>query len=79
MGINSTTDTIYVAHLNNHTVSVIPEAVSEITHIKVGKTPTAIDINQATGTVYVANLADDTVSVIDGLNNTKIGNDIKVG
>ena len=31
------------------------------------------------GKVYVANFRDNTVSVIDSLNNTKIGNDIKVG
>ena len=29
--------------------------------------------------MYVANYLDNTVSVIDGENNTKIGNDIKVG
>jgi YVTN family beta-propeller protein len=48
-------------------------------HITVGKVPSAISVNDITNTIYVANQEDNTVSVIDGKNNTKIGDDIKVG
>jgi YVTN family beta-propeller protein len=45
------------------TVGLVPYAITTIIH----------------GKVYVANREDGTVSVISALNNTKIGNDIKVG
>jgi len=45
--------------------------------INVGIVPDAIGVTH--GKVYVANRLDNTVSVISALNNTKIGNDIKVG
>ena len=45
------------------TVGLVPYAITTINH----------------GKVYVANREDGTVSVISALNNTKIGNDIKVG
>jgi YVTN family beta-propeller protein len=48
-------------------------------HITVGKTPAAIDVNLFENKIYVANYGDGTVSVIDGITNTKIGDDIKVG
>jgi len=50
---------------------------TEYPHIGVGNVPMGIGVNDYT--IYVINQKDDTVSVIDGINNTKIGEDIKVG
>ena len=41
--------------------------------------PTDIAVNLNTNLIYVANKDDNSVSVIGLKNNTKIGNDIKVG
>jgi YVTN family beta-propeller protein len=48
-------------------------------HIAIGDGPSIIDIDFDRNLVYVANKFDGTISVIDGENNKKIGDDIKVG
>ena len=79
IGVNSFTNTIYVANFEDNTVSVINgKNNTKIKDIEVGKGPTAIGINRQTDTTYVANYGDNTVSVINGKNNTKI-KDIEVG
>ena len=47
-------------------------------NIVVGNGPSAIGVATGKGKVYVVDSNDDTVSVINSINNTKIGNDIKV-
>src|SRR6476660_2644181 len=80
IGVNSYTNTMYVANYLDNTVSVIDgENNTKIDDIPVGEVPTGIGVNSRTNTMYVANYLDNTVSVIDGENNTKIGNDIPVG
>jgi YVTN family beta-propeller protein len=73
-------DRIYVTIEPSNSTSVIEATNStKIADIKVGEWPVGIGVNKATDTVYVANAYNDSVSIIDGLSNTKIGDDIKVG
>src|SRR6476620_9485731 len=80
IGVNSYTNTMYVANYLDNTVSVIDgENHTKIGNdIPVGSSPEAIGVNEDTNTIYVTNLNNNTVSVIDGENNTKI-DDIPVG
>lgn len=73
VGVNLSTNRIYVANLGDDTVSVI-DGVSNavIATIPVGDKPFAIGVNSTNGRVYVTNRDDDTVSVIDGASNTVI-------
>lgn len=48
-------------------------------HNAVKDSPHVIGLGSVTNILYVANAEDDTVSVINGKNNTKTGDDIKVG
>jgi YVTN family beta-propeller protein len=69
-------DTIYVANINDNTVSVIDGATCNGTDssgcgqtpttIAVGNSPAGVAIDQRTDTIYVANQNDNTLSVIDG-------------
>jgi YVTN family beta-propeller protein len=76
LAINQSTDTIYVANINDNTVSVINGATCNATItsgcgqappvIKVGSGPDGVAVDQATDTVYVTNGGGNTVSVING-------------
>jgi YVTN family beta-propeller protein len=69
--------------LHNRTVYEIVKQTSgsdENAQIEVGDAPSAIAVDDFfLGTVYVANFDSDSVSVISRENNTKIGEDIRVG
>jgi len=77
LGIDTSTDTIYVANNGDNTVSVIDGATCNGTHtngcrrtpptIAVGNGPDGIAVDQTTNTIYVANGGDNTVSMIDGV------------
>jgi YVTN family beta-propeller protein len=76
LAVSQSTDTIYVANINDNTVSVINGATCNATVttgcgqappvIKVGSGPDGVAVDQATDTIYVANAGDNTVSVING-------------
>ena len=76
LAVNQATNTIYVANINDNTVSVIDGATCDAAvttgcgrapaTITVGGAPEGVAVNQATDTVYVANGNDNTVSVING-------------
>jgi YVTN family beta-propeller protein len=76
VAVDQVTDTIYVANLNDNTVSVINGATcnARVTSgcgqspptVSVGSEPDGIAVDQVTDTIYVANAGDNTVSVIDG-------------
>jgi YVTN family beta-propeller protein len=76
LAVNQSTDTIYVANINDNTVSVINGATCNATItsgcgqnppvIKVGTGPDGVAVDRATDTIYVANGGDNTVSVING-------------
>ncbi len=77
VGVNPTTDKIYVANLSNNNVSVIDGATDTVTGspIPVGNSPTGVGVNPTTNKIYVANCGDypGTVSVIDGATGTVTG------
>jgi YVTN family beta-propeller protein len=76
LAVDQSTDTIYVANINDNTVSVINGGTCNATItsgcgqdppvIKVGSRPDGVAVDQATDTVYVTNGGDNTVSVING-------------
>ncbi len=77
VAVDETTNTIYVANLNDNTVSVINGDVCNGTDtsgcnqtwpiVTVGASPQGLALNPGTHTIYVANRSDNTVSVIDTL------------
>ena len=80
IGVNPTTNKIYVANPNSNTVSVINSNTGNVTNnIRVGITPNTIAVNELTNKIYVVNSASNTVSVIDGNSDKKEPNDIPVG
>src|SRR3972149_2195194 len=73
VGVNPTTDRVYVSNVLSATVSVIDGATNTvIATVPVGRLPWAVGVNPTTGRVYVANRLDDTVSVVDGATNAVI-------
>jgi YVTN family beta-propeller protein len=75
MGLNRTTNTIYLGLRDANALAVINGATcnstttagcSSLNMTAVGTTPQQIAIDEATNTIYVANQDDNTVSVIDG-------------
>lgn len=70
---------LYVAHLDNKTVSVISTATDTVIKtIKVGESPRGIAADPRTGRVYVANAGSGTISVI-GVRADKVIATIKAG
>jgi DNA-binding beta-propeller fold protein YncE len=76
IGINKTTNTIYVGNFGDGTLSVINGATCNSNNTSgcsqpqpttsVGNLPQQIAVDEANNTIYVANQDDGTVSVIDG-------------
>ena len=67
--VNPVTNTIYVANLDDGTVTVIDGSTSATTTVAVGIHPNAIAVNPATNRVYVTSGEAGTVTVIDGVSN----------
>jgi YVTN family beta-propeller protein len=69
VGVNTTTNKIYVANSGSGTVSVINGATNSATTVTVGTQPCAVGVNTTTNKIYVANYSSGTVSVINGATN----------
>jgi YVTN family beta-propeller protein len=74
IGVNPTTNRVYVSNYYSDTVSVIDGASHTIVAtVPVGTGPYyGVGVNPMTNRVYVANGLSDNVSVIDGVNNTVV-------
>ena len=73
VGVNPTTDRVYVANKFDDTVSVIDGASNTvIATVPVGDLPQGVAVNPTSNRIYVANTLDDTVSVIDGASNAVV-------
>ena len=67
VGVNPTTNQIYVGNRLNNDVSVLDGATdSVIATIGVGDGPIGVGVNPTTNRIYVANAYSDDVSVLDG-------------
>jgi DNA-binding beta-propeller fold protein YncE len=76
IGINRTTNTIYVTNRDDNTLSVIDGATCNGSNTSgcsqpqpttsVGNTPQQVAVDETNNTIYVVNQADGTVSVING-------------
>jgi YVTN family beta-propeller protein len=80
VGVNPTTNRIYVANVDSNDVSVIDGATNTeidtdgnpangITRIPVGSNVLGVAANPATNRIYVANPLSNNISVIDGATN----------
>lgn len=70
IGVNPTTNLIYVANINDHNVNVIDGASNQfITKIEIEDRPIEIGVNPITNRIYVINENSNNVSVIDGSTN----------
>ncbi|MBM4065868.1 MAG: hypothetical protein FJ266_09555 [Planctomycetes bacterium] len=79
VGVNSSTNRIYVANVSSNTVSVIDGADNTVlSTISVGNGPYGVGVNASTNRIYVTNGYGGTVSVIDGADNTVLST-ISVG
>ena len=73
IGVNPTTNRVYVANQDANTVTVIDGATdTAIATVNVGSGPACVGVNPATNRIYVANYLSNNVSVIDGAANTVV-------
>ena len=73
VGVNPTTDRVYVANNVSYNVSVIDGSTNQvIATVPVGTRPLGVDVNPTTDRVYVTNTVSNNVSVIDGSTNQVI-------
>ncbi len=81
VGVNPTTNKVYVVNQNSNNVSVIDGATDTVVGapIPVGTQPYGVGVNPTNNKIYVANFSSNTVSVIDGATDTVIGAPISVG
>lgn len=71
VGVNPSTNRVYVANGLADSVSVIDGATElVVATIGVGDQPVGVAVNPTTQRIYVANTSSDSVSVIDGETNT---------
>jgi YVTN family beta-propeller protein len=74
VGVDPSTDAVYVANVADDTVSVINGATNSVVRIlAVGSSPESLAVEPSTDSIYVANFGDDTVSTIDGITNAVTG------
>jgi YVTN family beta-propeller protein len=79
IGVNSSTNRIYVANADSDMVSVIDGTTNTvISTISVESYPYGVGVNFSTNRIYVSNHNSNSVSVIDGATNTAIST-ISVG
>ena len=65
VGVNPSTNTIYVANEGSNTVSVIDGSTNAVTAtVTVGTNPYDVGVNPSTNTIYVANEGSASVSVL---------------
>ncbi len=73
VGVNPTTNRIYVSYDGGDSIAVINGANNTVVGtVTVGTFPVGIGVNPNTNRIYVANRGSGTVSVIDGASNTVI-------
>lgn len=73
VGVNSSTNRIYVANNSSNTVSVIEDTTNTVlSTILVGSIPFGVGVNSSTNLIYVANYSSNTVSVIEDAPSTTI-------
>jgi len=73
IAVNPVTNLVYVANLNDNTVSVIDGTSNTVVAtISVGVVPEVVAVNTATNRIYVANSNSNNISVIDGSTNIVI-------
>ncbi|MDY6794551.1 MAG: DUF5719 family protein [Actinomycetota bacterium] len=71
VGVNPTTNKIYVANAGSNTVSVIDGSTDTVsTTVGVGWSPQGVGVNPTTNKIYVSNYLENMVSVIDGSTDT---------
>ncbi len=71
VGVNPTTNRVYVTNFGANSVFVIDGATNAVlATIPVGTNPIGVGVNPATNRVYVANSEANSVSVIDATGNT---------
>ena len=71
VGVNLTTNTLYVANQKDDTVSVIDGPTSAlVATIPVGSQPSSLAVNELANRVYVYNANDSSVSFVNGVTNT---------
>jgi YVTN family beta-propeller protein len=79
LGVNTSTNKIYVANNAANTVSVIDGSSNTVTAtINVGSGPQGVGVNTSTNKIYVANAAANTVSVISGSSDS-VSSTVNVG
>jgi YVTN family beta-propeller protein len=80
VGVNPTTNKVYVTNQGGNTVSVIDGATDTVIGSPtVGANPYAVGVNPTTNKIYVANNSPNTVSVVNGATDAVIGSPIAVG
>jgi YVTN family beta-propeller protein len=73
IAVNSTTNRIYAANVQNATVAVVDGSTHAIlAHVPVGRAPYAVAVNSTTNRIYVGSGLGDPIAVIDGETNTVI-------
>src|SRR5437870_10188526 len=73
VGVDPSTNMVYVSNYNSNTTSVIDGATNTIAAtIPVGGGPAGIGVNPKTNRVYVGNTLGRTISVIDATTNMVI-------
>ena len=71
VGVNSSTNRIYVTNSQSNTVSVIDGTTNTVTStVSVGSYPWGVVVNSSRNRIYEANTNSNTVIVIDGATNT---------
>jgi YVTN family beta-propeller protein len=74
IAVNPVTNRVYVANLNDNTVSVIDGASNTVVDtVAVGVIPEVVAVNTVTNRIYVANSSSNTISAIDGNTDTVVG------
>ena len=73
VGVNPTTNKIYVVNSGGNTVSVIDGTTDTVlTTVAVGSVPTGVGVNPTTNKIYVSNSSGASVSVIDGTDDASV-------
>ena len=70
VGVNPTTNKVYVANFNSSNVSVIDGPTNDVVNVGVVPSPSRVGINPTTNKIYIAHADSSRVSVIDGATNS---------
>lgn len=71
VGVNSTTNKIYVANDDSNSLSVVDGVSNSVSAtVNLGTDPWGVAVNKTTNKIYVSNKGSNTLAVVDGTNNT---------